>query len=245
MSQSTIEVFGKLIEKVSDHILDFAMVLAAVGVIAMALLELLKALSRARRHYHRWQVQQWIGKEAAYRSLLTLTVGEVANAGALFDQPIEKMMGQIQSAANIAIEFPENYFDLFTFLTTCTESQATQGDMNKWAEYIARASKGTIAKEVSADQQLVRDATQARARLDHLVARKLDAFQTTTAYQWALWNQTFSVAFGTFILWYVMILDESKTVPGWAYGFAIIGGMVAPFAKDVVSALSGLRATRG
>lgn len=237
-----IRALGELVNGVSGRILDYAMVLAAVGVIAMAMLELLKALLRARKHYHRWQVQRWIGDESAYRHLLTLAVGGEANAGALFDQPTEKMMGQIQSAANIAIEFPTSYPGLFQFMTTLSEHQGTQEDANKWKEYVDRATQGTIDKDKRDDQQLVRDGTQARARLDHLVARRLDAFQTSISYQWALWNQVVSVIFGTGTLWYA--LSFYPKAPPEAYVLAIIGGMVAPFAKDVVSALSGLRATR-
>lgn len=232
---------GKFIEGVSGRVLDYAMVLAAVGVLAMALLELLKSLLRLRKHYHASRIRGWIRDWSVYRSLLALAVGGEDNAGALFDQPTAKMMGQIQAAANIAIEFPESYPEFFHFMTALPEHQAAKDDVEKWTAYAARAARGGINKENMADQQLIRNGTQARARLDHLVARKLDAFQTTTEYRWTLLNQAVSVALGTLVLWYVL---AQLKAPGAAYVIAVVGGMVAPFAKDVVSALSGLRATR-
>ena len=232
---------GKALEGVSQHILDYALVLAAVGVLAMALLELLKGLLRLRKYYHRSRVRRWMGTQPAYGSLLALTVGAEANADALFDQPLSKMMGQIQAAATVALEFPLSYPEFFGFMTALPEQPVVGDDVQKWKVYIARAEKGELNKDNPADQQLIRDGTQARARLDHLVARKLDAFQSVSEYRWALLNQIVSVAIGTLILCYVM---AQLDVPAAAYAVAVMGGLAAPFAKDVASALSGLRATR-
>ena len=232
---------GKILEGVAQHILDYALVLAAVGVLAMALLELLKGLLRLRRYYHRGRVRHWMGAESAYSSLLALTVGAQADADALFYQPLSKMMGQIQAAATVALEFPSSYPEFFGFITALPGQPVASDDVQKWKLYAARAEAGNLNKDDAADQQLIRDGTQARARLDHLVARKLDAFQSASEYRWALLNQMVSVVIGTLILWYVM---AQLGAPVAAYAVAVMGGLAAPFAKDVVSALSGLRATR-
>lgn len=236
-----MEGLGKILEGISEGILAYATILAAVGVLAMALLELIKGVFRLRRHYHAAQVKNWIADDSVYRSLLALAVGGEGNAGALFDQTTSKMMGQIQSAANIALEFPDNYPEFFRHITRIPGQDGIERDMESWRTYCLRATRGDLSKDNPADQQLIREGTQARARLDHLVARKLDAFQNATEYRWALINQIISVVLGTMILWYAL---SETDAPRWTYVLAVMGGLVAPFAKDVVSALSGLKATR-
>lgn len=235
------ENLGKILEGISGRILDYATVLAAVGVLAMALLELIKGLLRLRRFYHATQVRKWMEDDSAYRSLLALAVGGEHNAGALFDQSTSKMMGQIQAAVNIALEFPESYPEFFRHITRVPGQAGVETDIQSWRAYSSRAVKGDLSNENTADQQVIREGTQARARLDHLVARKLDAFQNATEYRWALINQVISVLLGTMILWYAL---AGTGAPKAAYAVAVMGGLVAPFAKDVVSALSGFKATR-
>lgn len=244
-----LTLLPQIVDGFAANIVAYAVLLAAVATITMALLELAKAVGRVRLVYHRRMVAQWVGAEA-YHELLQLAVAEVESAGALFDQPTDKMMGQIQSAANVALDFPELYPSLYGFLTRAPRSAAAQKetgggrsvgtteDAMVWREY-----SRTLDLDRRGDEALppgAQAAMRARSRLDHFTTRKLDAFQTRTEYIWARANQLVAVVgCGAFIL--VILSSIPLSLPQKVM-LAAFGGMIAPFAKDVVSALGGLRA---
>lgn len=233
------------IENFSTLILSHALLLAAIATIAMALLELVKALTRARMFYHRGVIRRWISGNA-YADLIFLTVGDGKSANALFDQQTEKMMGQIQSAATVALDFPQVYPSLYRFLTEpgvvprgtsadkMTATNQRQADVKTWLDYAPKLEKDRPQDQLPGGGQA---AMRARARLDHSVTRKLDALQIRTLYLWARANQTVSVL-GSSVLVLAFLNDPD---PVRKVFLAAAGGMVSPFAKDVVTALSGLR----
>jgi len=119
---------------IGSTIFNYALFAAAVGTIVMALLELLKALFYARRRFHEYEMRRWLdgrkidrvldilrldgssGSEP-WREFIELVTGGYATKRAVFDQPIEKLMAQIQAATNMALDFPDRYPALFGFLT--------------------------------------------------------------------------------------------------------------------------------
>ncbi len=76
MDTSTIAV---TVESFSGKILDYALLLAAIGTIAMALLELIKSVTYWRRHFHRRRLERWLAtapdSKAAYQQLMLLAAG--------------------------------------------------------------------------------------------------------------------------------------------------------------------------
>lgn len=237
-----LDILPTIVEGVAGNILAYAVLLAAIATIAMALLELLKAVTQARRHYHRAEVAKWAGD--AYEELLLLAVAGVDSAGALFDQPTDKMMGQIQSAANVALDFPELYPVFYGFLTTAPQSRATAADSRDaevWRDY-----SRTLDLDRTPDDRLpegAQAAMRARSRLDHFVTRKLDAFQTRTEYIWARVNQVVALLGCGTLIYFVLHRSNlpNLSVPQ-TFFLVVFGAMLAPFAKDVVTALTGLRA---
>jgi len=245
---------ARVIEGVSGRILDYALVLAAVGTVTMALVEFVKAVTRGRLFFHRRMVDRWsAGDQSVKDQLLTLAVGDSASAGALYDQPSEKMLGQIQAAANVALDFPTVYPAFYKFLTAGSSTVDNTRDGERWEAFAPRMAEGIPAEGPAREQFEAesRRGTQARARLGNLVTRRLDAFQATIDYRWARINQFLAVFGGGLFLFYVLpaqVVDATNNVllvPAGARLFmALVGGLVAPFAKDVVNALSGLKARR-
>lgn len=237
-----------IVDGITRSTLDYAILLAAIGTLSMALLELVKSLAGARRRFHRWRLEVWMPDERARRELLLLAAGGRAYANALYDQATERMLGQIQSAANLALDFPQRFPGLYAFFTALpdvdAELHAAPGpsDGELWRSYAEAMERSGVAAEADAGD---RAAQQARVRLGNLIARRLDAFQTQTQYLWARGNQYVSVAMGACITGYALYgtsaFREGNNV-GLLILAAVVAGMLAPFAKDVVSALSGLRA---
>lgn len=175
-------------------------------------------------------------------------------ADVLFDQPTERMLGQIQAAANLSLEFPDRYPNAYAFFTQedlqmklAPSAVGKRSDNELWADFATRtAREGITADEVQRLKQESdgRAASQARVRLGNLIARRLDTFQNRTQYLWARGNQSASIIVGAILTAYA--LTRNTTVSD-AKDFVVLlclsmlAGMLAPFAKDVVTAISGMR----
>ncbi len=246
--------------------LDYGLLLLAVGTAAMAAVELIKALSRVRLFFHRRRVQAWVGDtkanggREAYAQLIALVASDLRYANALFDQPAEKMMAQIQAAAGVAMDYPDRHPALYDFLTlpprTDTEGEAQIAafaasvepavhDAELWKKFATkhRASEEGVALMISSKGEATPESVQAneaRSRLDPLVARRLDAFQTSVEYAWARWNQGLA-GVGSFGVLLYILWGVADTTIAWL-SWSVLGGFVSPFAKDFVSALQRLRA---
>jgi hypothetical protein len=220
-----------IVKNWADHIGEYALLLAAVATIVMALLELVKAVTAYRGRFHKKRVVDFIGEKATVE-LIGLAVGDKVAEGALYNQPTDKMMGQFGAAAKMALDFPQSYPELYKALTRTDGEEAAT-----WAAFVQQLESAAGPEPSDADQ---RRATRARARIDQSVTRKLDAFQLRTEFVWARINQSVAVGGATIFLAFLLwpMVDKSPVT----YGFSCItGGLISPFAKDVVTALSNLR----
>ena len=250
---TSLDVLATNLTNFNGSVLDYAIVLAAIGTVTMALIELFKSVFDMRLKFHRWRVSKWIEDSAARDELLMVAsggmvgmpvqtgvamfaVGEVPLGDAIFDQPTEKLLGQIQSAVNLIMDFPQLYPSAYRFIAAPLPSHGTTNDMELWQQVAEELAAGT---EVADNRS--RAATQARARINTIIARRLDGFQNATLYLWAELNQRASVILGAVL---ILILVGPSGGPN-AVLFAGLGGLVAPFAKDIVTALSGLKTKRG
>ena len=247
-----IDAIGKAIAGLAAYVTGYALVLAAVGTVTMAFIELAKSVFDIRMHFNRWRVAKWLGDADAVGDLELLATGESApaarrrplagfatgelhRADVLYDQPIEKLLGQVQAAANMALDFPWRYERLYRFLAVPAGRRDEADDAGAWLAYAKAVATGGKPSDDDA-----RNATQARSRIGNLVARKLDAFQNEQAYLWADYNQRVAVVSGTILLAGLLFATKTSLPPLAVLAVSVFGGLVAPFAKDVVSALSSI-----
>ena len=108
---------AQVIQNIADNALEYALLLAAIGTIAMALIEVVKGVFSLRKKFHRRRVADWLGDADCLNELLLLAAGSPQSADVLYDQPTERMMGQIQAAANLALDFPDQYQRVYVFFT--------------------------------------------------------------------------------------------------------------------------------
>jgi hypothetical protein len=259
----------------SDFIMRYAIALAAVGTLTMALLEAYKSVFKTRDKYHMRVLRDWIMKtpmpevpieglepsrpqrhpfrEEVYRQLILLTTGQRGVAGemtmtadrvpwrisheeALFSLELEKMMGQIQDAADIALSNPGTYPELYLFLTIGADA----ADVLNWYRWAIEPPTST-----SEDRALAKKQADTYARLRQLIRRRLDALQLTATYRWRTLNQFYAVAVGAVILFLSQVylgIDMTKA-GNWIKVLlvSLSGGMLAPVAKDLVVALKRVR----
>lgn len=248
-----------IIDAITNQTLGYAILLAAIGTLSMAFIELFKGLTRWRRHFHRGELTRWMSDQNSRRELLVLAAGGEQNADVLFDQPTERMLGQIQAAANLSLEYPDRYPHAYAFFThqdlplkdlqsQLAQTGAVADDSELWANFAQRMTREGISGD---DAQRLKQETegraaqQARVRLGNLVARRLDMFQNRTQYRWARLNQLFSIIAGATLTAYALAsttrIDSATDIFALVL-LSMLAGMLAPFAKDVVAAISGLRA---
>jgi hypothetical protein len=269
-----------VINKFTDFILRYAVTLAAVGALSMALIEMIKSLCSWRDRFHKRMVVAWLKSvpmpaksfavinpppasilsasefhEKVYSQLIRLTTGEIVGSGemsksiewrpwdvsrsnSLFALELEKMMGQIQDAADTALGNPNLNSDLYLFLT----SAANIDDISKWFECAAKPPVPT-----NKDATLAKEQSDTYSRLRQLIRRRLDAFQLTTDYRWQTGNQVVSVLLGAVLLFGSLVYLNHNHLPQtpieWAgiVVLSIMGGIMAPVAKDLVMALKKVR----
>ncbi|HQS57605.1 MAG TPA: hypothetical protein PLU16_02535 [Gallionellaceae bacterium] len=246
----TLEL-ATIIEAVTDKTLDYALLLAAIGTLSMAIVELLKGITRFRCRFHRRMLARWMIDFNCRRELMVLAAGGEQNANVLFDQPTERMMGQIQAAANMALDYPDRYPHTYKFFSQedlqmmSLQPGGLPRDSELWERFATgMAHSGQRAIEAQQESES-RAAQQARVRIGNLIARRLDMFQNSMLYLWARINQVLSIAVGSGLSAYVLLTatrSESTNDFIVLVLMSFTAGMLAPFAKDVVSAIGGLRA---
>jgi hypothetical protein len=162
-------------------------------------------------------------------------------AHALFALDLERMMGTIQDAADIALASPHENPSLYLLMTT----GADPTDIDRWYE---EGSDGMIAivDPTTENRKAIKDHADLFARLRQIVKRKLDGFQIYASDRWASWNQTVANIVGMIALFLILVWIKRNSPSGSAsYPTIVIlslgGGILAPLAKDLVSALKRVK----
>lgn len=164
---------------------------------------------------------------------------------ALFALELDRMLGHIQDAADIALSNPKRYTNLYLFMTHGAEPQ----DVGDW--YLQADTLPRVMDAESVDRDEAKRRADLYARLHQVVKRKLDAFQLFEGDKWVNWNQLSANIAGMLVL-FVTLLWVQLTGPSGAQGLSLggiagiviaslLGGMLAPIAKDVIVALRKVR----
>jgi hypothetical protein len=268
------------IDRLTSFILRYAITLAAISALSMALIETFKALFSWRDRFHKRWVRHWIQSvdvppdaftkidrppltnysdfhNRVYSQLIRLTTGEavspsamdkdiewtpwvVSPDNALFALELEKMMGQIQDAADTALGHPDIAPELYLFLSAAASPD--NDDHINWFEWAQQPPASTAT-----DPALAKKQADTYARLRQLIRRRLDAFQLTTGYRWQTGNQVVSVLLGAAALFGFLVYLARTNLPQDPLGWVILivvslaGGIMAPVAKDLVIALKRVR----
>lgn len=156
---------------------------------------------------------------------------------ALFALELPRMMGHIQDAASAALRDPARYEALYRFVA----SGASPGDAKEWMELAA--APAAIASTGDSGRR-----ANLYARIHGAVKCKLDAFQLYTDHRWVNLNQLAANAAGAVMLFCAILFSHASssieiTGPDVALMLfaSIIGGALAPVAKDLVGALQRVR----
>lgn len=252
----------------TDYILDYAIALAAVGALAMALLEAAKKLldSRTRFHAKRWTA--WMmksgepaldagGRRQAYTDLIQLCTGVtgaeadaassrlVDGSGSLplwhgWDPPPANAVFSLETARMMGAIQDAGDTALASPRRYAALFRLITSGADK-ADIDLWVEKGQSAAPRTNDE--TKALADAFARLRQVFKRKLDAFQLYTEQRWANYNQLAANALGAVImgvaLWKLRRTYHIDELSMMV--LALFGGILSPIAKDLVSALRRVR----
>ncbi len=225
--------------------------LVAAGALAMAILQVIKDLTPIRRGYQRRWVARWIEQRTNNfnrnlgqarpkpRGLSPVRADEsqemlaqLATGGqtrALYNLPAEQLVAQMNAAAQAALDYPPSYLPLLAVLS---EGAAI--------EDVARvtAASGTKGAKAPAPEDL-----DARNRVGHRIQRNLDGVQIALGDDWTFWMQSVAILLTAGVIEIAVLRAPGASFTTFlvALPIGILGGYLAPVARDLVAALQSLR----
>ena len=205
--------------------------LAAVGLLSYAILEMIKVFP-VRRGVNWLFVRTWLKKSKAVAPSAEADVALLAAAGekwVMYSLPAEKLAGQINAAAQIALAYPQKYRTIIVALS--------QGAI---ADDLTIVTTGNLATGGPAPADVF---AAARTRVGNMIQRNLDMLQIRIDTYWTLGNQIAAVVISSVLIsTYIQVnpFVDWPTNVKWLV-VAILGGMIAPFAKDMIAALKSVR----
>lgn len=236
-----------------DFLLPAALTLAGVGILVMAIIQLLKDLIPTRRWLQRVWFRKYIERTSVSArrptgkpdvsariddtSGLVTSLVALAAAGdsdALFGLPIEKLTGQLSAAAQSVLDDPVTHEALLRVLA----AHATESDLEE-----------VLRPDEPSDQKALKRLVDARSRVFAQIQRQLDAVQLSMGHRWTTLLKRLSVGLGAafiFLSVWRFVPAALSTFHGvliWAL-LALVGGFVAPVARDLVAALQSIRSAR-
>lgn len=228
----------------AGNVLAWVTVLVAVSTLAVALVEFVKAVTDLRRWFHHHALLRWLGAEHrdALPELLYLSIGTHDHVNVLCGQDLPRMMGQVQAAARVALDYPDEFSRLYAFLTDTDMREqvpAARRDPAAWRDAAARTR--AAAASGPGDGESAAAGAQARARLGNLVSRKLDGFQLRTDYWWSRLSQLLAMAASAVVLAVALNMTPLSMDPFECFVIVFVGGLLAPFMKDLSQALASFR----
>jgi hypothetical protein len=156
---------------------------------------------------------------------------------ALYDLPIEQLCGQLNSAAQMVLDSPIDHPDLFR----CLASMADTVDVAR-VMFPAKEAKGARPLNDEEPRKRHDNYVDARTRVTHQIQRAIDALQIRVAFRWKFTLQIASILLSGAIAGIGVWIFGKGTHPILSsVGIAILGGFLAPVARDLVAALQQLR----
>jgi hypothetical protein len=241
-----------VLQAISDAISAFAsgrlgtamLGLAAIGTITMALLQVLKEITPARRIFNQWWFESWIdaclpepqapkksdddgcaaARAKAKTDIVELATGGLSNA--LYDLPVEDMVVQMNLAAQVTLDAPKAYEVLLRVLARGAPE-----------EDLTVVVAGQEAAKVPATY------FDARTRVARRIQRNLDGVRIASGNRWQWILQ------GSSIVLTIVAVELAVTYSGqqdplvfiWAIPVAFVGSYFAPITRDIVAGIQKLR----
>jgi hypothetical protein len=244
---------------ISSHFISFLGAMAGVGILSMAIIQAVKDTFPVRRAFQRQWLRNWFQCKAAEaakkgsdfkvspadaeKDLIKLATDD--NGNAFYDLPIEQLCGQYNAAIQVALDYAKEkeHRDLLV----ATAALASADDLRLVLNPPDAAKLRVNAADPNANQQVLDERQKfidARTRVTHQVQRAIDSIQISAGFRWKFWLQCASFGLSALIagLGVAMFFHPaagSGIITVIVTG--VLGGFLAPVARDLVAALQQLR----
>jgi hypothetical protein len=215
----------------------------AIAGIATALVQLFKELFPIRRHFQRSFLAAWFSDRSeahsrkietqqlldAEKDLIHLSTG--GDRAAFYDLEPPQLCGQMNSAAQMALAFPDRHPALLRFLAP----EADDGDL----QILVEGSKATTPSANTASTGALLDA---RNRVTHHLQRSIDALQISMGFRWKFYVQIVIYVI-CFVLAFVCLFAVKSGIYtiAEAIAVAVCAGFLSPVINDLSAAVNGWR----
>jgi hypothetical protein len=248
-----------LVARVYQLAIPFLTAAASVGVLSMALIQTAKDILPLRRWFQRNWIGGWLDGKAKYfvlraprpplkglehpeyieRDLIRLATDGDDNA--FYDLQIEQLCGQMNAAAQVAIDYAQDYPDLLKTLACMAKLEDIRLLLDP--PPAAKQPRSSVADPKSHEE--FNAYVDARNRVTHQIQRAIDALQVSAGFRWKWYLQIASIVLSGVIagigVWRFGHFQDPWKQFFTTIGAAILGGFLAPVARDLVASLQQLR----
>jgi hypothetical protein len=213
----------------------------AISTIATAFVQLLKDLLPVRRKFQRRFLAKWFSERLSAAEREKLTAHEklleaeedlihLATGGdrdAFYDLEPAQLCGQMNSAAQIAVAYPDRHPALICFLAP----EANDDDID-----VIVKSAGADAEQNTPEN--VNKVLDARNRVTHHLQRSIDALQIAMSFQWKFYVQAvvYVICFAAAFVSLFAVKRGGYTVAE-AIAVAVVAGFASPIISDIAVAI--------
>jgi hypothetical protein len=236
-------------------ITSYLVVTSAIGVTSMALVQTAKDQLPMRKWYQRWRICQWISEglesgmkkvgpisgvseKSVEQDLLRLAVD--GDQKAFYALEIEKLCGQLNAAAQSALQAPAAHSGLLTVLA----SEADGVALRLVLAGPPAASDGTL---LPATDPASIAYVAARAPVGQQIQRAIDALQLSVSADWQVHLQQTALILSVVLAWLGAVSSPTLKQYGAFQEIlsivftGVLAGFLAPVARDLIAALQNLR----
>jgi len=262
----SISVIQENFNLITGIALNYIILLAGVGLLSMALLDVIKELFSAKEKYHFLMTKRWLKKwtdDALTNHINNLPENEKnivlnnvfeefnqfflgnnnqASSGRAFVFP---SIGLAQDKAIYALDAEKLTAKLHTALEKKFYMEVGSSHWQCFFTALDKQACGRICesfKEAQAtNQSFVIDRQSPEVqRLISALNNKIDTFQIELLYVWGKLNRFLSIILGMVILYFILKENVSIDSPK-IYILSILGGVLAPISKNLLASLKGIK----
>lgn len=233
--------------------LDFIVPIASAGIVSMALVQSFKAMVPIQRKFQEAFLERWLLNGALGDNWLRVCIGKPIDnktswGGAVWSfyaQDSKDIIEKLRITGEMSIDYANTASNSLLFHEIIKKLGFDQKEIAPWTDFLkgkpASNQDNTSAAE---ETERVRGAQAVRSLIQSTLRQHLSGIQLHLDKRWAQINQLVAVTISACLLWWLSPLESKQAFTGisgleeWILTFAycILGGVIAPFAKDLVTA---------
>jgi hypothetical protein len=240
---------------IADWVKAWAVPLAAIGTVSMALLQTAKNVFPLRSWFQRGRLRRWLlatvkdssrstGADVCASKAETdlISLATSGDENAFYNLPIEDLCSQVRNAVPVILDYPTLHVDLFY----CLASEASAADIRRLLEPPPPETFLKRGDQSSDDEKhAIREYAAAKTRLAAQVRCSIDAIQTSIGFRWKYFLQLASLVLSAIIGVIALRLgagpDHAYPTVGATIMIGLLSGFLAPVARDLVAAIEKWR----